>query len=255
MSFLSIQNVVAGYGSGQDILKGISLDVEAGQTYCIIGPNGAGKSTLLKVVSGLLRPRDGSVAFNGEDITGLPTHEILRRGLCFVPQDQSLFPDMTVRENLRMGGFVLRDRSEVDRRIEEVYETFPILAEKAGQPARALSGGQQQTLALGRTLVLRPQLIMLDEPSLGLAPKISRQIFESIARLREAGLTVLIVEQNAKLGLQAADWGVVLDLGREHIVDEAAKILDDPRVAELYLGGGFARRENGNGSGTTEAES
>lgn len=255
MSFLSIQNVVAGYGSGQDILKGISLEVEAGQTYCIIGPNGAGKSTLLKVISGLLRPRDGAVTFNGRDITGLPTHEILRRGLCFVPQDQSLFPDMTVRENLRMGGFVLRDRSEVDRRIGEVYETFPILLEKAGQPARALSGGQQQTLALGRTLVLRPQLIMLDEPSLGLAPRISRQIFESIARLREAGLTVLIVEQNAKLGLQAADWGVVLDLGREHIVDEAARILEDPRVAELYLGGGLARRGNGNGSGATEAGS
>jgi ABC-type branched-subunit amino acid transport system ATPase component len=245
MSFLRIQNVVAGYGSGQDILKGISLDVEVGQTYCIIGPNGAGKSTLLKVISGLLKPREGSVEFGGEDITGLPTHEILRRGLCFVPQDQSLFPDMTVRENLRMGGFVLRDNAEVDRRMEEVYGTFPILKEKAGQPARALSGGQQQTLALGRTLVLRPQLIMLDEPSLGLAPKISRQIFESIARLREAGITVVIVEQNAKLGLQAADWGVVLDLGTEHIVDRAEAILEDPRVAELYLGGGLSTKASG----------
>ncbi|MFP4373610.1 MAG: ABC transporter ATP-binding protein [Spirochaetaceae bacterium] len=242
MSFLRISNVVAGYGSGQDILKGISLEVEAGQTYCIIGPNGAGKSTLLKVISGLLTPREGSVHFDGEDITGQPTHEILRRGLCFVPQDQSLFPDMSVLENLRMGGFVLRDKGEVERRIHEVYETFPILAEKASDPARSLSGGQQQTLALGRTLVLRPQLIMLDEPSLGLAPKISRQIFRSIAALREAGLTVLIVEQNAKLGLQAADWGVVLDLGKEHIVDTAANILEDPRVAELYLGGGLGSR-------------
>ena len=239
MSFLSISNVVAGYGTGQDILKGISLDVEEGRTYCIIGPNGAGKSTLLKVISGLLTPREGSVHFDDEDITGLPTHEILRRGLCFVPQDQSLFPDMSVLENLRMGGFVLRDKSDVQRRIHEVYETFPILAEKASEPARSLSGGQQQTLALGRTLVLRPKLIMLDEPSLGLAPKISRQIFQSIAALREAGLTVLIVEQNAKLGLQASDWGIVLDLGKEHIVDSAANILGDPRVAKLYLGGGL----------------
>lgn len=248
MSFLSISNVVAGYGSGQDILKGISLDVEAGQTYCIIGPNGAGKSTLLKVISGLLSPREGTIHFSGEDITGLPTHEILKRGLCFVPQDHSLFPDMSVLENLRMGGFVLQNRGEVDQRIHEVYETFPILEEKASQPARALSGGQQQTLALGRTLVLRPQLIMLDEPSLGLAPKISRQIFRSIATLREAGLTVLIVEQNAKLGLQAADWGVVLDLGKEYIVDSAANILDDPRVSKLYLGGSLKSNNGKDGN-------
>lgn len=236
MSFLSISNVVAGYGSGQDILKGISLDVEAGQTYCIIGPNGAGKSTLLKVISGLLTPREGTVHFDGEDISGLPTHEILRRGLCFVPQDQSLFPDMSVLENLRMGGFVLRDKGDVNRRIHEVYETFPILAEKASQPARALSGGQQQTLALGRTLVLRPKLIMLDEPSLGLAPIIAQQFLAEVQKLREEGLTVLLVEQNARAALRIADRGYVVETGRIVLEGSAQDLLENPEVQRAYLG-------------------
>jgi branched-chain amino acid transport system ATP-binding protein len=233
---LSVSNVVAGYNNGPDILRNISLDVEVGQTYCIIGPNGAGKSTLLKVISGLLKPRQGTVTFKGDVISNIRTDQILRMGLCFVPQDRSLFPDMTVRENLAMGGYVLADKSLIEMRIEEVYEMFPILKDRRWQSAKTLSGGQQQMLAIGRMLVLKPELIMLDEPSLGLAPMVSRQIFDSILMLKEAGITVILVEQNARLGLETADWGVVLDLGTNSFQGPATAILSDPRIQELYLG-------------------
>jgi branched-chain amino acid transport system ATP-binding protein len=236
MAILEAENIVAGYGKGPDILKGISLTVEACKTTCIIGPNGAGKSTFLKVISGLLNPREGRILFKGEDLTGLRTDQILRRGVCLVPSDRSLFPEMTVHENLRMGGYVLANQKEVDQRIGEVCELFPILAERRSQQAKTLSGGQQQQLAIGRALVLRPELIMLDEPTLGLAPKISRQIFDSIEILKKAGMTVIIVEQNARMGLEAADWGVVLDLGKNSFDAEAQKVLSDERIQELYLG-------------------
>ena len=212
------------------------MDVQAGQTYCIIGPNGAGKSTLLKVISGLLKPRAGTVTFKGDVISNLRTDQILRMGLCFVPQDRSLFPDMSVRENLTMGGYVLGDKSLIEMRIEEVYDMFPILKERRGQSAKTLSGGQQQMLAIGRMLVLKPELIMLDEPSLGLAPMVARQIFDSIMALKAAGLTIILVEQNARLGLETADWGVVLDLGTNSFQGPATTILSDPRIQELYLG-------------------
>lgn len=233
---LTVHDVTAGYNSGPDILRRISLDVQAGQTYCIIGPNGAGKSTLLKVISGLLKPRAGTVTFKGDVISNLRTDQILRMGLCFVPQDRSLFPDMSVRENLTMGGYVLGDKSLIEMRIEEVYDMFPILKERRGQSAKTLSGGQQQMLAIGRMLVLKPELIMLDEPSLGLAPMVARQIFDSIMALKAAGLTIILVEQNARLGLETADWGVVLDLGTNSFQGPATTILSDPRIQELYLG-------------------
>jgi ABC-type branched-subunit amino acid transport system ATPase component len=236
MPRLAIRDVVAGYGGGPDILTGLSLDIEADRSCCIIGPNGAGKSTLLKVICGLLPPRRGSVTFEGEDLAGLRADQVLRRGICFVPQDRSLFPDMTVRENLRMGGYILKDRAEVDRRIESVVGMFPSLGERMGQLAKTLSGGQQQQLLLGRALVLRPRIIMLDEPSLGLAPKVSRQIFDSMARLQEAGISIIVVEQNARLGLAFADWGCVLDLGRLVFEGASASVLADPRIEELYLG-------------------
>lgn len=236
MVILETEDIVAGYGSGPDILKGISLQVEAGQTYCIIGPNGAGKSTYLKVIAGLLPSRKGRITFKGTDLTGWRTDQILRNGICLVPSDRSLFPDMTVRENLRMGGYVLSDQKQIDQRIEEVCELFPILDERHAQQAKTLSGGQQQQLAIGRALVLRPELIMLDEPTLGLAPKISKQIFDSIEILKRAGMTVIIVEQNARMGLEAADWGVVLDLGKNSFIAEAQKVLQDERIQELYLG-------------------
>jgi branched-chain amino acid transport system ATP-binding protein len=236
MALLEVEDIVAGYGIGPDILTGLSLKVEGDKSYCIIGPNGAGKSTLLKVICGLLPPRRGKVVFEGTILNGLRTDEILQRGICFVPQDRSLFPDMTIRENLRMGGYILTDRHEVDKRIDGVYEMFPILKERSGQLAKTLSGGQQQMLLLGRAMVLRPKIIMLDEPSLGLAPIVSRQIFDSMNQLKSAGITIIVVEQNARMGLQFADWGYVLDLGKAMFEGPSQTILDDPRIEELYLG-------------------
>jgi len=236
MTFLQIQEITAGYGVGPDILTGLSIDIEKGKSYCIIGPNGAGKSTLLRVICGLLHPRTGKVLHNGEDISNLRTDEILYRGICFVPQDFSLFPDMTVKENLRMGGYIMKDRKEVENRINEVFDMFPILSEKSSDMAKTLSGGQQQMLAIGRSLILRPEVIMLDEPSLGLAPVIIKQIFDSITTLKDAGMTIIMVEQNAHKGLEFAEWGCVLDLGVNRFEGPSETILSDPRIQELYLG-------------------
>jgi len=236
MTFLQIQEVTAGYGGGPDILKGISLEIEKGKSYCIIGPNGAGKSTLLRLICGLLHPRSGKVIFKEENVSKLRTDEILNRGICFVPQDFSLFPDMTVKENLRMGGYIMTDRKVVEKRIDEVFEMFPILTEKKLDQAKTLSGGQQQMLAIGRSLILQPEVVMLDEPSLGLAPVIIQQIFESINLLKDKGMTIIMVEQNAFKGLEFADWGCVLDLGVNRFEGPSDTILNDPRIQELYLG-------------------
>ena len=236
MGTLVIDNVVAGYGSGPDILKGLSLTVESCQTYCIIGPNGAGKSTLIKVIAGLIKPRKGTIVFKGEEISGLRADQVLQRGLSYVPSDRSLFPDMTIKENLRMGGFILRDGRLVNQRIEEIFTMFPILKEKSSQLARTLSGGQQQLAAIARALVLKPEMIMLDEPSLGLSPKVVQLIFSTITDLRKNGMTILLVEQNARKGLQIADVGVVLDLGTNSFESPASEVLSDPRIQELYLG-------------------
>jgi branched-chain amino acid transport system ATP-binding protein len=236
MGTLVVENIVAGYGSGPNILKGLSLTVEAGKTYCIIGPNGAGKSTLVKVIAGLLKPREGRVLYKGEAIQGLRADQVLQLGICYVPSDRSLFPDMTVKENLRMGGYILRNPRLVDKRIEELFLQFPILKEKSSQMARTLSGGQQQLASIARAMVLKPELIMLDEPSLGLAPKVVQQIFSTISLLRDQGLTILLVEQNARKGLENADQGVVLDLGTNSFERPAVEVLHDPRIQELYLG-------------------
>lgn len=236
MALLEVENLKAGYGEGPDILKGLSVEIDQGRTYCIIGPNGAGKSTLLRAICGLLHPREGSVTFKGEVLNKLRTDEILRRGISFVPQDRSLFPDMTVKENLRMGGYILNSRTELEERIEEILLMFPILKERSSQQAKTLSGGQQQMLAIGRSLVLRPEIIMLDEPSLGLAPKIAQNIFDNIAQLKTTGMTIILVEQNARKGLEYADWGCVLDLGINRFEGPADTILNDPRIQELYLG-------------------
>ncbi len=236
MGTLVVDNIYAGYGSGPNILKGLSLTVESGKTYCIIGPNGAGKSTLIKVIAGLLKPREGRITFKGEVISGLRADQVLQRGLCYVPSDRSLFPDMTVKENLRMGGYVLQNPGLVNQRLEEIFATFPVLKEKSSQMAKTLSGGQQQLTAIARALVLKPDMIMLDEPSLGLSPKVVQQIFAAIIDLRSQGMTILLVEQNARKGLQIADQGVVLDLGTNSFERPAAEVLEDPRIQELYLG-------------------
>jgi branched-chain amino acid transport system ATP-binding protein len=233
---LEFKNVVAGYGSGPDILNGATLTVRKGRSQCMIGPNGAGKSTLLKVIAGLLPVREGEVLFKGERIDGLRPDQILRKGICFVTQERAVFPKMTVRENLRMGGYVLNDKSELEDRIEAVLKQFPILRERASQHAGTLSGGEQQVLAMARTQIIEPDIVMLDEPSLGLAPQIVQQMYDIIHMLGERGITVLLIEQNAVVGLGNADWGCVLDLGKTLFEGPASEILADPRIQELYLG-------------------
>lgn len=234
---LQVTNITAGYGDGPAILDGARLTVEPGKVHCIIGPNGAGKSTLLKAICGMLTIRKGDVVFKGERLNGLRPDQILRKGICFVPQERALFPKMTVRENLRMGGYVLDDAKLRDRRIDEILERFPVLRERADQHAGTMSGGQQQTLAMARTLIVKPDIVMLDEPSLGLAPKVVQEMFDIMKMMSQEGVTVLLVEQNAMMGLKNSDWGVVLDLGRTLFEGAAEAVLADPRIQELYLGG------------------
>jgi branched-chain amino acid transport system ATP-binding protein len=242
MPLLEVRGIRAGYGVGPDILSGVSFEIEAGKTYCIIGPNGAGKSTLLKVICGLLPPRSGEVIFDGHTLNGLRPDQVLSAGVCFVPQDRTLFPEMTVRENLVMGAFLERSRAVIDQRMEQVMELFPILRARVSQLAQTMSGGEQQMLSLARALMIEPKLIMIDEPSLGLAPQIIPQIFDTIRRLREdLGITVLLVEQNVRRGLEMAHWAFVLDLGAKRFEGPADTLLDDPRIRDLYLGKQLAR--------------
>ncbi|TVZ01963.1 ABC transporter ATP-binding protein [Trebonia kvetii] len=232
---LSLSDVVAGYGAG-DILKGVSLKVRQGQVTCLIGPNGAGKSTVLKCVSGLLRPRAGSVSFGGKDITSASPRATLALGLVHVPQDRSLFPHMTVWDNLLMGGYSTRDHSVIRPRIEEAADLFPILGQRRHAHAGSLSGGEQKQVEIARTLLLNPRLIMLDEPSIGLDPKSRRLVFDAIGTLAASGRTVLLVEQNARSGLAASQVGAVLESGMVRLVRAASALLADPEVARLYLG-------------------
>lgn len=235
-TILTLTGVVAGYGAG-DILKGVDLEVQAGTVTCLIGPNGAGKSTVLKVISGLLRPRVGTVTYKGEQIERRTARERLLRGIVHVPQDRSLFPAMTVWDNLLMGGYALRDTKDVRRRVEAAAETFPICRERAREHAGSLSGGEQKQVELARTLVLDPSIVLLDEPSIGLDPKSRTRVFESIRTMADQGRTVLLVEQNARSGLAASDWGAVLETGVVRLVDRGADLLTNPEVARLYLGG------------------
>lgn len=236
MALLEVRGIDAGYGAGPDILRGLSVSIEEGRSHCIIGPNGAGKSTLLKVISGLLRPRSGEVVFDGVPFKRARPDQILGRGICFVPQDQAVFPDMSVRENLIMGGYLVKDRDLLRNRMERVFELFPILGERASQDAGKMSGGQQQMLALGRALMIDPKVLLLDEPSLGLAPQTADEIFATVGELVALGITIVIVEQNAVRGLEVAQWGIVLDLGIVRFEGPADTILADPRIRELYLG-------------------
>lgn len=246
MALLQLGAVRSGYGNGPDILNGVSLGVEQGQAYCIIGPNGAGKSTLLKTVAGLLPPRAGEILLDGVSIGGRRPDLILASGICYVPQDRSLFPEMTVRENLRMGGFLERDRHVLTDRMEEVMEKLPVLRERAGQAAGTLSGGEQQMLALGRALMTKPRILMIDEPSLGLAPQVADMIFATIRGLREHDVTLLLVEQNVRKGLDCTGWAFLLDLGHLRLEGPSERILDDPRIREMYLGK-LAERPGGSG--------
>jgi branched-chain amino acid transport system ATP-binding protein len=232
---LSVRSVVAGYGAG-DILKGVDLEVAAGSVTCLIGPNGAGKSTVLKCVSGFLRPSRGSVVFDGTPIDGLSPRGRLRRGIVHVPQDRSLFPAMSVWDNLLMGGYALADRKLLAERVAAAADAFPICRLRARDHAGALSGGEQKLVELARTLVLDPALVLLDEPSIGLDPKARKQVFASIRDLAARGITVLLVEQNARSGLAASDVGAVLEAGTVRLVDSGPNLLTNPEVAHLYLG-------------------
>jgi ABC-type branched-subunit amino acid transport system ATPase component len=233
---LSVEDVTAGYGK-MDILHGLSLHVETGEIVSIIGPNGAGKSTAFKAIMGFVRPRQGSIRFNGQEITGLPPHLVVRRGLAYVPQGRIVFPQMTVLENLEMGAYVERDRVRVAAALERVYRLFPVLAERRRQRAGTMSGGEQQMVAIARALMTTPSLILLDEPSLGLAPKFVALIFDKLQEMRAAGYTLVLVEQNAARALAIADRGYVLELGRNRFEGPGPRLLADPEVKRLYLGG------------------
>jgi branched-chain amino acid transport system ATP-binding protein len=232
---LELRGVVAGYGQG-DILRGLDLDVPASQITCLIGPNGAGKSTVLRVISGLLRPRAGQVRLAGESVTGWSPRSMLDRGVAHVPQEHSLFPAMSVWDNVLMGAYINDDHDAVARRANEIAERFPIVARRRHDLAGSLSGGEQKTVEIARAMMLDPPLLCFDEPSVGLDPRARRAIFGILAELCRDGRTILLVEQNARSGLAIAHNGAVLDAGTVHLVAPASELLDSPDVGRLYLG-------------------
>jgi branched-chain amino acid transport system ATP-binding protein len=237
---LTLRGVWAGY-RGADILRGVDLALEPGSITCLVGPNGAGKSTVLRTVSGLLRPRTGSVTLEGAEIGGCSPREILHRGVVHVPQERSLFPSMSVWDNLLMGGHIVRDAAAVRRRAAAVAERFPFVRERARERAGSLSGGQQKLVEIARTLMLEPRVILLDEPSMGLDPRSRRLVFDTVLELnREGRQTILLVEQNARAGLGIAHTGAVMDSGVVVLEAPGDALLADPKMAELYLGGRLA---------------
>ena len=233
---LLAEHITAGYGR-IDILHDVGLAVRPGEIVSVIGPNGAGKSTTFKTIVGFLRPRTGRVVFNGEDITGLRTDLVLRRGLAYVPQGRIVFPQMTVRENLEMGGFIERDAARLAAALERVFTLFPVLHQRRRQKAGTISGGEQQMVAMGRALMTEPKLILLDEPSLGLSPKFVTLIFDKLVEMKATGYTLMLVEQNATRALAIADRAYVLELGRNRFEGPGPQLLTDPEVKRLYLGG------------------
>ncbi len=233
---LQLANVESAYGPIKAI-RGVSLQVEQGQIATVLGSNGAGKSTILKTISGIIDPRKGSVQFKGQDITAKDPAFIVQQGLMHVPEGREVFPLLSVHDNLLMGAYTRRDRDGVARDMEQVFAYFPILKERAGQDAGLLSGGQQQMLAISRALMANPHLILLDEPSLGLSPKLTKEIFEIVVRInRERGTTILLVEQNANMALNASDYGYVLENGRIVMEDSCDKLREKEDIKEFYLG-------------------
>lgn len=236
MALLSLRNVSISYDKVEAV-RGVSLDVEAGRIVSVIGPNGAGKTTMMLATMGLL-PLTGEVTFEGTNLAGLDVEERVERGICLVPEKRELFSDMSVADNLILGSYSLKDRSGVAASLEQVYERFPRLRERRRQAAGTLSGGERQMLALGRALMAKPKLLILDEPSLGLAPLIVREIFRTISSLRELGVSVLLVEQNARAALETADYGYVLETGEIVQQGPADTLIHDPKLIAAYLGGG-----------------
>jgi len=233
---LQLDSVYAGYGGG-DVLRGVSLTADHGSITCIVGPNGAGKSTVMATISGLLKPRQGDIIFDGRSIRGLGPQQILARGLALVPQAHSLFPALTVRENVELGAYMLNDSALVRRRLAEVEALFPIVRERATEKAGSLSGGQQRQVEFARSLMLDPALVMLDEPSMSLDPKTAKEMFKTVKHMNESGRTILLVEQNVRSGLGVATHGVVMESGKVRLIGPAQDILNNPEISALYLGG------------------
>ena len=236
MSILHVEDLNVYYGSIHAV-KGISFDVEEGEIVTLIGANGAGKSTTLNTVAGLLKPREGKIEFEGKSLLGIPPHKIVSRGMALCPEGRRVFLQMSVRDNLEMGAFTRTDSAEVADSLEMVFDRFPRLKEREGQSAGTLSGGEQQMLAMGRALMSKPRLLMLDEPSMGLAPILVQEIFNIIKSLHDTGTTVLLVEQNARMALSIADRAYVLETGHVSMSGDAADLANDERVKQAYLGG------------------
>src|SRR5262245_48394778 len=241
-AILTLENVVAGYGR-MTVLNGVSARVRRGAITTVIGPNGAGKSTLFKTVFGVLGVRSGKVTFDGADTTSQPPRRMLDAGMAYVPQGRNLFPELTVRHNLELGGVALSDQSRLPARMAAMMARFPMIREKADAQASTLSGGQQKLLEVARGLLLDPKLMLIDEPSIGLSPLMVQEVFTILQELRDAGVTILLIEQNARQALAISDYGLVLEQGQTRIEDRAATILGDPRIAQLFLGGGLSPTE------------
>jgi branched-chain amino acid transport system ATP-binding protein len=235
-AFVTFTGIFAGYGGG-DVLKDVAFEVPQGGVTTIVGPNGSGKSTLLKTVSGLVRPRLGTIMFKGHNLVGMSPREILRLGVVQVPQNHSLFREMTVEENVELGAFLVKDKKLIASRLANIREMFPIVAERANDKAGSLSGGQQRLVEFARCLMLEPELVVLDEPSMGLDPKTLRSMFATVKMMNQAGRTVLLVEQNARQALKLSDYGVVLENGHVRLMGTGHDVLNHPEIGALYLGG------------------
>jgi branched-chain amino acid transport system ATP-binding protein len=236
-TILTVEGLVGGYGK-MTILNGTSFSIPEGSITTLIGPNGAGKSTVFKAIFGLLKLREGSVVFAGRDVTGWSQRELLSAGMCYVPQGRNIFPELSVRHNIELGAaHAGRGRSDLPRRIEAALDRFPALRKKARQQASTLSGGEQKQLEIVRGLLLDPKLVLIDEPSIGLSPLMVQETFAILQELRARGVTILMIEQNARSALQISDYGIVLELGRTRMVATAERVLADPRVGQLFLGG------------------
>ena len=238
-SLLVLDQIFAGYGK-MTILNGVTARVRRHAITSVIGPNGAGKSTMFKTVFGLLSARSGTIMLDGRDITNYSPRQLLEARVAYVPQGRNIFPELSVLHNLELGGVALSDQASLPRRLHEIMQAVPMLRERARSQASTLSGGQQKMLEIARGLMLEPKLLLIDEPSIGLSPIMVRELFALLTTLRDAGVTILMIEQNAKQALQISDYGLVLEQGRTRIEATAAEILADPRIAQLFLGGGLA---------------
>ena len=232
---LEVKNLDAGYGFLQ-ILRNVSLSIDTGEYVCLVGPNGAGKSTTLKSIAGLLKPMNGEILFNGKPISSLPGNQVARRGISYISEALNLFINMSVQENLYMGAYIVKDKKRQRDRLEFVYELFPRLAERRNQLAGTMSGGERKMLAIGRGLMSNPTLLLVDEPSFGLAPQLTENVFESLDRLKNDGLTILLEEQNVTKTLAVTDRGYVLENGKIELEGQSATLADDPHVKKVFLG-------------------